>query len=68
VIWDFAGQSIPDELLAPLAQADNWPGLFESYLSPGEITALQRRAERLISSRKFPQAPRDRRAFPYPPI
>jgi len=68
VIWDFAGQAIPDEYLTPLSQTDNWPGLFESYLSPGEITALQRRAERLLSSCKFPQAPRDRRAFPYPPI
>ena len=68
VIWDFAGQAIPDELLAPLSQADSWPGIFESYLSPGEITALLRRAERLLTSRKFPQAPRDRRAFPYPPI
>jgi uncharacterized repeat protein (TIGR03843 family) len=68
VIWDFAGQTIPDEYLAPLSQTDNWPGLFESYLSPIEITALQGRAERLHSSRKFPQAPRNRRAFPYPPI
>lgn len=68
VIWDFAGQAIPDELLAPLSQTDNWPSLFEPYLSRGEITALQRRAERILNSRKFPQAPRDRRAFPYPPI
>ena len=68
VIWDFAGQAIPDELLAPLSQTDNWSGIFESYLSPYEITALQRRANRLVTSRKFPQAPRDRRAFPYPPI
>jgi uncharacterized repeat protein (TIGR03843 family) len=68
VIWDFAGQAIPDELLAPLSQTDNWPGLFESYLSPREIAALQRRAEKLFTSKVFPRAPRDRRAFPYPPI
>jgi uncharacterized repeat protein (TIGR03843 family) len=68
VIWDFAGQAIPDELLAPLSQTDSWPGLFESYLSRREITALQRRAERLCTSKVFPRAPRDRRAFPYPPI
>lgn len=68
VIWDFAGQAIPDELLAPLSQTDSWPSLFESYLSPNEITALQRRAERLFTSKVFPRAPRDRRAFPYPPI
>ena len=68
VIWDFAGQAIRDELLAPLSQTDSWPSLFESYLSPREITALQRRADRLYTSKVFPRAPRDRRAFPYPPI
>lgn len=68
VIWDFAGQQIPDDLLAPLSQTDGWSALFESYLSPREITALQRRAERLLTSRIFPRTPRDRRAFPYPPI
>jgi uncharacterized repeat protein (TIGR03843 family) len=68
VLWDFAGQAIPDEYLAPLSLADSWSSLFESYLSPSEIAALQRRAESVLSSRKFPQAPRDRRAFPYPPL
>jgi uncharacterized repeat protein (TIGR03843 family) len=68
VIWDFAGQAIPDELLAPLSRADSWSELFESYLSLSEIAALQNRAEKLLSSGVFPQAPRDRRAFPYPPI
>jgi uncharacterized repeat protein (TIGR03843 family) len=68
VIWDFAGQTIPDELLAPLSQTDTWSALLESYLSPREITALQRRADRLCNSKVFPRTPRDRRAFPYPPI
>ncbi|MBC7877491.1 MAG: SCO1664 family protein [Anaerolineales bacterium] len=68
VIWDFAAQAIPDELLAPLSQTDSWPDIFELYLSPSEITALQRRAQRLLNSRTFPRTPRDRRAFPYPPI
>ena len=68
VIWDFAGQAIPDELLAPLSQTDNWSSLFESYLSPNEVTALKRRAEKLLASKVYPRAPRDRRAFPYPPI
>jgi uncharacterized repeat protein (TIGR03843 family) len=68
VIWDFAAQTIPDELIASLSQTDNWYSLFESYLSPIEISALQQRAERLLTSKVFPRAPRDRRAFPYPPI
>ena len=68
VIWDFAGQTIPGELLAPLCFAESWPSLFEYYLSPVEITALQRRAQKLLTSKIFPRTPRDRRAFPYPPI
>ena len=68
VIWDFAGQVIPDEYLAPLSKTEDWPSLFESYLSPVEVAALQRRAERLFTTKVFPRAPRDRRAFPYPPI
>ncbi len=68
VIWDFAAQAIPDELLAPLSQTDNWSSLLESYLGPVEIAALQHRAERLLASKVFPRAPRDRRAFPYPPL
>ncbi|MCX6057189.1 MAG: SCO1664 family protein [Chloroflexi bacterium] len=68
VIWDFAGQAIPDELLAPLSQTDSWPRLFESCLSPNEVSALQNRAERVFTSKVFPRAPRDRHAFPYPPL
>lgn len=68
VIWDFAGQAIPDELLALLSQTDSWSGLLDQYLTLSEVTALQRRAKRLLTSKVFPQAPRDRRAFPYPPL
>jgi uncharacterized repeat protein (TIGR03843 family) len=68
VIWDFAGQSIPDELLAPLSAADSWSALLEAYLSPEEIAALQHRAKKLLTKKVFPRPPQDRRAFPYPPI
>ncbi|HEX2697607.1 MAG TPA: SCO1664 family protein [Anaerolineales bacterium] len=68
VLWDFAGQPIPDELLAPLASTVNWPNLLEAYLSTGEISALESRAESLLRSKKFPAEPRDRRAYPYPPL
>jgi hypothetical protein len=40
-----------------------WP-----LLSAAEIEALGRRAQRLLASRIFPSEPRNRRAFPYPPI
>ena len=68
VIWDFAGQKIPDELLAHLSSTSTLRGLLEAYLSPEEFSALQSRAEKLLASKVFPPAPRDRRAFPYPPI
>ncbi len=68
VIWDFSGQEIPGDLLAPLADAENWFGLFVQYLSPREISASQRRARTLLKSRTFPLRPAVRRAFPYPPI
>jgi uncharacterized repeat protein (TIGR03843 family) len=68
VIWDFAGESIPDELFTPLSSTGSWRGLLERYLSPGEVTSLQSRADALLSSRVFPLPPMDRRAFPYPPL
>jgi uncharacterized repeat protein (TIGR03843 family) len=68
VIWDFSGEPIPNELLTPLSSTGSWRGLLEHYLSPGEVTSLQSRAEALLSSRVFPSPPQDRRAFPYPPL
>jgi uncharacterized repeat protein (TIGR03843 family) len=68
VIWDFANQPIPDELLAPLSSTSSWAALLESYLTPNEIRALEQRAAYLLAAKVFPRVPRDRRAFPYPPI
>lgn len=71
VIWDYAGQPIPDELLASFAQlpsAQNLLADLQPYLSPAEISALVARAEALVSSGRFPLPPEHRRAFPYPPV
>jgi uncharacterized repeat protein (TIGR03843 family) len=71
VIWDFAGQPIPDDLCESLALLPSHPNLLadlQPYLSPREISALIARAEALASSGLFPFPPEDRRAFPYPPI
>lgn len=68
VIWDFAGQSIPDELLAPLSSSSSWSAMLEDYLSPVEISALLRRTEVLLTRKVFPHPLQGRRAFPYPPI
>ena len=79
VIWDYAGEPIPDDLLEPLAhlppdpstgsgQANNLLADLQPYLSSREISALLARAKNLLSSRVFPYPPEHRRAFPYPPV
>ncbi len=72
VIWDFAGQAIPEDMLVSLAsfrlRLATDPTLLAPYLSPEEIAALLTRGERLLAARVFPRPPADRRAFPYPPV
>lgn len=68
VIWDFAGQSIPENLLALLKNTEQWTELLTPYLNSMEIVSLRKRAEALLKRKVFPRAPQDRRAFPYPPI
>jgi hypothetical protein len=68
VLWDFAGERIPDDLLSLLSRTPDTPPLLKPYLSPSEISALLSRAKSLLKSKMYPAPPRDRRAFPYPPI
>ena len=75
VIWDFAGEPIPGELLRDLEKLlDQLAGEQEfilklaEHLKPFEIRAMIARIRELLESGKFPQAPEDRRAFPWPPV
>jgi len=72
VIWDFAGQPIPDELCATLdvllSRNSSVLTDLQPYLSPIEISALTARAQRLLAAKVFPRLPRDRRVYPYPPV
>lgn len=75
VIWDFAGRNIPDELLNAikdlkdtLADPSGLSTDLAVHLSRAELAALRTRCDQLISEGIFPFPPRDRRAFPYPPI
>ena len=68
VLWDFGGQKIPNELLARLSLNSGLLADLEPYLSPGEITALQSRADSICRRGAFPRQPRDRRAMPWPPL
>lgn len=71
VIWDFAGESIPDILLRALKVLPSNQGLLadlKSYLSSSEINSFITRAKILASMEKFPYPPENRRVFPYPPL
>ncbi len=75
VIWDFAGQPIPSELLADLemlvsglsTQNPDYDEL-RLYLRKGEIRALTARAQRLQKFGVFPQIDKTRRQIPWPPV
>ena len=68
VLWDFAGQTIPDDLLSPLSTITELLPSLEPYLALHEIEALGTRADSLLKKRLFPRQPRDRRAMPWPPL
>jgi hypothetical protein len=68
VLWDFAGQRIPEDLLAPLARVKDLLPSLEPYLTPRERSALCARAESIVKKGVFPRQPRDRRALPWPPL
>lgn len=73
VIWDFAGEPVPTELLSDLDrlvfQLDNSEGLKAAlaiHLLPDEIQAMRTRASDLLDLGAFPLPPEDRRAYPWP--
>ena len=68
VLWDFGGQKIPGDLLAPLAGIKNLLPSLEPYLSRRELSALCSRADSIVKKGVFPRQPRDRRAMPWPPL
>ena len=73
VIWDFAGEAVPPELLADVRRAasDLRSGTLREemlgLLSPSEVQATAERAERLAATGRFP-LPGPRRAYPWPPL
>ena len=75
VIWDFAGEEIPLDLI------DCLPGFLSElqpdrpfadslllYLKPGEIRALAARTQQLLREGVFPMPPDDRLVYPWPPV
>lgn len=73
VLWDYAGQPIPEEILSDVERLRNSLStqgeLYQSllpYLTSDEIQALINRAKILVESRFFPLPPEERRAYPWP--
>lgn len=75
VIWEFAGEQIPAELLADLETfsntvATNENGVrteLERLLAKAEVEALQKRISRLLSQGVF-NSPGPGRHYPWPPV
>nr|WP_307490071.1 SCO1664 family protein [Pseudarthrobacter defluvii] len=68
VIWDFAGEPIPDNLLADISPlADTVPADVAALLHPGEVVALQRRVQRMLQEMVLPVDHTGRR-YPWPLI
>lgn len=68
VLWDFSGQVIPADLLAPLSRIKGLLPSLEPYLNEYELEALCSRADSILKKGVFPRQPRDRRAMPWPPL
>jgi uncharacterized repeat protein (TIGR03843 family) len=74
VLWDFAGEPIPESLLQDvrrfLEQLSGDGELrtrFRALLDGDEVLAMAARAERLLSQRRFP-SPGPGRPYPWPPV
>jgi uncharacterized repeat protein (TIGR03843 family) len=66
VIWDFAAEEVPEQVLTDLETlVAGVPESLRPLLAPNEITALQRRAAALIRLGRFP-APGSHRPYPWP--
>ena len=75
VIWDFAGEPIPEQLLddlsnfvQSLAPETTLSKALGELLSQKEIKALGKRAINLIAVHQFPQPNPAERSFPWPPL
>lgn len=75
VIWDFAGEPIPDPICSDLVKFESqlhegtqFRNQLKQYLLPQEINALAKRNRELINLKKFPDPHPNRRPYPWPPV
>lgn len=74
VIWDFAGDPLPEDLAADLRrlmdeldrpQSEAAPAL-AALLVKDEVAALRRRIVELLAGERFPTPPENQRSYPWP--
>jgi uncharacterized repeat protein (TIGR03843 family) len=65
VIWEFAGEPLPDELSHAAASALDPPAELGALLDDDEIAAISARARRLLARAKFP-AEQHSHGYPWP--
>jgi uncharacterized repeat protein (TIGR03843 family) len=65
VIWEFAGEQLPEHLRTAAASAADVPDELGALLDDDELDAISRRARRLASTAKFP-AERHSHGYPWP--
>lgn len=65
VVWDFAGEPIPETLVADIAELASHPPDLSSLIAEEERHALVGRAHGVVEDPFFP-APQHRRAYPWP--
>ena len=79
VIWDFAGEPLPDDLCSSInrfrldlkpvnGEPSELGNQLLPYLSNEEIEAMAARADRLLASGRFPNPHPNRRPYPWPPV
>jgi len=67
VIWEFAGDDLPEDSVAALTKlSDGVPESLRPLLDRTELDALQRRAERLLAHGKLPEPPSGGPHYPWP--
>ena len=75
VIWDFALQRIPDDMLAAVKSlrdrlaSDEWIGrALRQLLDEDEIRGFTRRIDGVLKLKTFPSPSRSERSIPWPPV
>ena len=67
VMWDYAGEVVPDSVVeAACTLSETVPQTVSALIDPDEVDALVRRARALVRRPRFPAPGSDHRSYPWP--